>query len=591
MSFTGDLEHLPIVDVIQLLHSTRKTGTLWVRGGRGECQLVFNEGYITSANHPNTRVRIGGILVDMRVISRQDCDAALAGQQEAGAVRKPLIATLIEQGRLKQEDAYRGLRTLIEMTVVEMLRWTRGTFTLDVNVAVVSDEYRYFPEILHQEIHLDTQRVLMDALRIFDEKTRDGEFADEDENDFETDLAGTMDADAAPSPADGLSADDLGLGDIDLLERRIPEVFASIEVVDPAAPHRRAVADLWPEADDRAREQLVGFLAGCSDVADGGGDATARALIFFSRDRLARYVVMILGKALGALTFTSDDGQDLEMILAQSLRKKIVPLMVFDRPDEAVAGWTAADLTRLRRDMKGVCAQVAFLQLAGAEQTEFCLECYREGVRAVLPRPPAPSAGDGLPELLRFHEVLLACLRACLTEEKPVFSADFKDDLLALQRLRDASEVSRMLLTRLAESLERALTLIVRPGELLAEKGIGIARDKRQGPTPVEHLAIPIAAPGLLRQVLETGQAYYGAGDDQPLREQLFAKIGAPRSATVLLLPIASHGRVLAILYGDFGAGAPTAVPLDLLEILAGQAGLVLENAIYRRRLEKGGGP
>lgn len=28
MSFVGDLEHLPIVDLIQLLHSTKKSGTL-----------------------------------------------------------------------------------------------------------------------------------------------------------------------------------------------------------------------------------------------------------------------------------------------------------------------------------------------------------------------------------------------------------------------------------------------------------------------------------------------------------------------------------------------------------------------------------
>ena len=46
MSFTGDLEHLSIVDVIQLLHATRKSGTLVVQGRKGESQLVFKDGYI-----------------------------------------------------------------------------------------------------------------------------------------------------------------------------------------------------------------------------------------------------------------------------------------------------------------------------------------------------------------------------------------------------------------------------------------------------------------------------------------------------------------------------------------------------------------
>ena len=65
MSFTGDLEHLPIVDVIQLLNATKKSGTLTVRGRKGQSQLVFEDGYIVSANHANDSLRIGKVLVDL----------------------------------------------------------------------------------------------------------------------------------------------------------------------------------------------------------------------------------------------------------------------------------------------------------------------------------------------------------------------------------------------------------------------------------------------------------------------------------------------------------------------------------------------
>ena len=67
MSFTGDLEHLPIVDVIQLLHATRKSGVLRVTCRKGESQLVFKDGYMVSANHLNNSVRIGKILSDLNV--------------------------------------------------------------------------------------------------------------------------------------------------------------------------------------------------------------------------------------------------------------------------------------------------------------------------------------------------------------------------------------------------------------------------------------------------------------------------------------------------------------------------------------------
>jgi len=39
MSFVGDLEHLPIVDVIQLLHATRKSGTLCMKSLKGRASL------------------------------------------------------------------------------------------------------------------------------------------------------------------------------------------------------------------------------------------------------------------------------------------------------------------------------------------------------------------------------------------------------------------------------------------------------------------------------------------------------------------------------------------------------------------------
>ena len=152
-------------------------------------------------------------------------------------------------------------------------------------ITVISDEYRYFPEILHQEINLDTQRVLMDALRIFDEKTRDGEFTDEDWNEAET-PAGKPVAEADSTAAIELSADDLGLGDIEQLERKIPEVFSSIEVIDPAEVHRRAVADFLPEMAAEEREKLVEFLLGLAETAE-SDVGPGQSLILFSRDQLA----------------------------------------------------------------------------------------------------------------------------------------------------------------------------------------------------------------------------------------------------------------------------------------------------------------
>jgi hypothetical protein len=207
VSFSGDLEDLPIVDVIQLLHATRKSGILRVKSRKRESSLVFKEGSIVSASHVNNSVRIGTILIERNIITPEILDQALLEQKNAGAERKPLIIALLDKGLVKDEDAYKGLEHLIEMTIVEILTWKRGTFTLDVLRDAIADEYRYYPGKLNREINVDAQGVLMDALCIFDEKMRDGELTEEEIPEDDGTVTGPVRDEEGPA----LSAADLGL--------------------------------------------------------------------------------------------------------------------------------------------------------------------------------------------------------------------------------------------------------------------------------------------------------------------------------------------------------------------------------------------
>ena len=202
MSFSGDLDYLPIVDVIQLLHATKKSGILRVKSRKRESNLVFKDGYMVSASHVNNSVRIGTILIERNNITPEILDQTLLEQVNAGPWRKPLIIMLLDKGAVKEEDAYRGLEHLIKKTVVEILTWKKGTFTMEVQPDDIVDKYRYYPGKLSREINIDAQGVLMDALRVFDEKVRDGELTEDliPENDGVPDQEG---------PA--LSSNDLGL--------------------------------------------------------------------------------------------------------------------------------------------------------------------------------------------------------------------------------------------------------------------------------------------------------------------------------------------------------------------------------------------
>ncbi len=588
MSFTGDLQHLPIVDVIQLLNSTRKSGTLRVKGRKAENKIAFRDGFIVGANHSHDSVRIGKILVEMKAITPEVLDQALQDQSLAGAARKPLIAALIEGNQINRKDALAGLEKLIQLTVVEMVSWTRGVFALDIDTLDISAEYRYFPENLHQEICLDAQMVLMDALRIFDEKKRDGELEEEADDDESSEGASPDGEDEA-----SISADDLGLSDLDQLERKIPEVFSGLEAFSPADIHRQVIQESLADFAAEQQEEFVDFLmqfstrlGTCGGAEKPGGQA--RALILVCRDELIVHSAMTVCKHEGILVFATQEEQDLDRIIDQTLAKEIVPILVFDSPGKGEKDLSQEEIVRLRQLKKIQYPQVSTIQLASAFDYAFSLQAFKDGARAVLPKPlKEQQAATYIADLTNFLETFRTFIRGCFDKQGHGPLARLRDCTAELRELDNAPEISLALLRRVSEVFERSMTFVLRRKELIAERGIGIRGDKSEGPTPPLKLTIALSEPSIFRQVVDSGELFHGESRDEVLQKTLFATIGAPLRPDVLLLPMKNRGRVIALVYGDFGTREPSAVPIDFLEILAGQAGLVLENCLYRKQLEK----
>src|SRR2546422_3504397 len=49
MSLTGNLEDLPLLDILQIVSFSKKTGYLSIRAGAGEGAIVFRDGFVTSS--------------------------------------------------------------------------------------------------------------------------------------------------------------------------------------------------------------------------------------------------------------------------------------------------------------------------------------------------------------------------------------------------------------------------------------------------------------------------------------------------------------------------------------------------------------
>jgi DNA-binding NarL/FixJ family response regulator len=621
MAFTGDLELLNIVDIIQLLNSTRKSGTFSVVGPRGESRILFSNGYIVGASHLNNRVRIGTVLVKMNVITPEDLELALEAQKHAGKDRKPLIVTLMELGKLGRDDAARGLKKLIELTLVELINWTKGTFTLDTEAIAVSPECSYPISKMEQEIGLDAQMVLMDVLRIVDERERDrlaGKTVPSDEDVF---------ADVVPVETSGevaqdgtvITADDLGLGDLDHLERKIPQYVQATEVFDPVEIHRKKIQEILAAYPADAQEAFVAFLE--RHITHGGGyDASHRpkgrtkALILFGEDELIRHSVMTICKDEGVLVFTTDGEEELDRIIAQCLKIDVSPIAVFDTPGAEERLLSQEKVVGLRRQVRERYPEVPVIQIASSQDYPFVLESYRDGVRAVFPRPSAEHGqATFIEDTIAFLETFTSYVSGLSLEqpeqkEAPAPAAADIDDLssgqekpvvtdgqmsllrqrvLSLRGLQEPSAVSLALLQSVSELCERAVTFIVRSSELVGEKALGVHSEKDAGPTSAAQLKIPLAVPSVFREAVETGRFFCGESHDEILKKHLFEEIGAPLSPVIVLIPMKSCGKILTITYGDFGRKEASPVSGEALEILAQAAGLMVESVLYRKQFSK----
>lgn len=582
MSFSGDLEHLPIVDIIQLLNSTRKSGTLKLLGGKGESRLVFSDGHIICANHSNNSVRLGQVLISMNAITPELLQQTLEEQKQAGEQRQPLVAMLIDSGKIGKELAFKGLEALIVMTIIDILTWDGGTFTVDVDDVALSEDYQYLPERFHKDFCVNTQNILMDALRIYDEKMRDGLLTSEGifpGNDGGAVAESTFAAEAAPDEAPGIhiSADILGLDELDRLEKKIPDVFKGLHV---PVVKQKVVEEIdlgGITGDDRltllaAIDQLTP-----PEAKKSGGDG--QLLILFSRDRLLKGVISTLCKRSGRSFFMIDEEASLDLLIENALAKELTPLLVVDTPD---AEHSPDDLLALVARRINVYPELVSIQLFAPDQAAFALRMLAAGSQLTLPRIddplPAQVVANTIALLTALHSWLSKPASAAVNKMDKLFIATLK----SLETIKEPADISPTLLKFVAATFTRGQTFVVAKESLIAERGFD--RDRQVegiGPFPLKS-KIAINAIMTFAQVVESGQTFWGVPEDfQAIAETTTTP---PRLEKILLLPILVDNRTIAIVYGDYGLGHAAHGQCERLSILAKTAGLVLEKVLRQKK-------
>lgn len=591
MSFSGDLASLPIVDIIQIIHTSRKSGTLSVRCAKGESQLVFSDGYITSANHHSIHVRIGQILVDKGFIDRECLDQALLGQKQAGGDRRPLIAVLIEQGSITQDKAFRGLESLVELTIVEVLTWSDGTFLFDATRTETSDEYRYFPEQLKQNILVNAQGVLMDALRIYDEKMRDGTLehiffpAVHEETGSETALTQSLESFLADAPAEPAVEPPLPAP---------PELHTESIPVSPDNDHLLITAaelGALPEMDQlQISSILTRFSMDRGQFKGAGLTGSAPAtIIIFSHDQFIIHLVSTVGRRSGCTILTPADSAKLSLLIERSSSLGSRPMVVLDETVFQGNRNGLESMLALLRQRQTVTPDCLLLRLkqtrVGADPAELPPDSTDE---ILLPRPLHDgSTGEYIVLLSQFLQSLDQTVTESLLRHHRQPVRSLAESVKRLDSLKEPPEIALELLHFTASFFTRVITFVAISTDLIAERGIGLQPGKRSQLSPPLKFRIPLSQESVLKTCVDDRALYLGEITDRLLEERLYPVIGAPRFRTVLTLPVITRDNVIALIYADFGQGRPQPVQQEFLEIASRYAGLVLDYSGFLKRFER----
>lgn len=189
MPIEGPLSELGLVDLLQLVHLSRKTGRLRVRSERGkqEAELYFERGAVVGARAPGDAPRIGELLVLSGKATQSQVDRALVAQRASPGRR--LGEILVEREGVPRPDVERQLRFQIEEAVFDVVRWSEGAFSF---------EEQGVPPAGAVGVRLPTEGLLMEAMRRADEWSSFG--------------GGTPDTDLIP----GLVENDQGHGVLSL---------------------------------------------------------------------------------------------------------------------------------------------------------------------------------------------------------------------------------------------------------------------------------------------------------------------------------------------------------------------------------------
>ena len=574
MSLNGNLEDLPLLDILQIVSFSKKTGYLSIRTEGGEGAIVFRDGFVVtafSAETPPFDARYRHLPAEART-------------------------------RLLRQSIERGLEQLIR------LREGQFSFSLTEETPLRVGRRDISEESLPEGIN--AQELLLDLARGMDEDRRDStaaleaSFAEPPE-DTGAEPEPSVDVDVEPPPlpvrkAVAPPAPPPPAAPPAPSPSRVPEAVAPSAPPAPAEAEAEMTTILLVDDEEEIRRILAERFArgGYNVVEAEDPDAAVKKAGRLGKASIPFMLVADLGMPTSGGTSFQGGFEVVKRLWKMNLRPPVLMMA------EALT----STLQARARQME--IAHFVFkpgLSKLDPEQFEADLRAFATKILTdLLPKlaTAGPGARTGRPETRPGAPAGSAAARpasgkgsvppdATSSAAAPPASADeMSRDFEQLQRwleelrgCQDAPQISALVMRVARDCFERGVLFVVKHETMRGLGGYGAApRDEKLG-LLVREVAIPLGEPSLFSRVAVGRKPHVGPWPDDKWARHLLGKIGRFQSSGFALMPLLTNRETVAILFGDNADSGRPLGRLAALDTFVNQAGIALENAFLQRKV------
>ena len=563
MSLTGNLEDLPLLDILQIVSFSRKTGALSIQTVDGIGGIVFSDGMVVSAFAWDMPP------VDARV-------QALTPEKRAVAIRARIAVALEHLVRLR-EGQFNFMLAEETPTVVS---------GRDVGAEALVNG-------------INPQELLLELAKGMDEDRRDSaaaveaSFAEPEEmigGDVplaaEPDESDLLDESGVTQPVSIVGADSL------LFEPLFTPATEPAPAPEPARPTPTVPPAKSPAeirtillVDDEAdvRESLSGHFSrgGFVVVEAGDPDDALKQAARLVREAQRFILVTDLGMPTSGGTSFQGGFEVVKRLAKMKVRPPVLMMTESFKPALKLRarqmgisrfvfkpGLSKLNPRQFEADLRAFASKLLSDVLPGlSRQTVQAPPPSQAAAPPSPPETPRPTPTSGEEELTR----QFALLQRRLAE---------------LRQPQDANQIAVLVMNVAREFFERAILFLVKDEEARGLGGFGAAPRDLSLNLLAREIAIPLTEPSTFQDVVLRGKSFAGPAGQGRWIAHLLGKMGRFRSVDIAILPLVTHRETIALLVGDNPETGRPLGRLDALEMFVNQAGIALENTFLQRKLQ-----